>query len=94
MSATIIIQWAGCVLGVAGSLALALNGRYAGWGFVAYLASNAMWIGYGIATDVHALVAQHLAFSVVSAIGIWQWLVKPQRVKHHAATRGRVQELP
>lgn len=94
MSTTVFIQWAGCVLGVAGSLALALNGRYAGWGFVAYLASNAMWIGYGIATSVHALVAQHLAFSVVSAIGIWQWLIKPQRAADQADAHRKVQELP
>ncbi len=72
------MQWAGCGLGVAGSIALARNDRYSGWGFVAYLASSAAWLGYGVATGVHALVIQHLVFTAISAFGVWRWLVLPR----------------
>jgi hypothetical protein len=73
-----LMQWAGGVLGVGGSLALAMNDTRSGWGFVAYLASNAAWLAFGLATGVYALAVQHLAFTVVSGFGVWRWLVRPQ----------------
>lgn len=72
-----LMQWTGCALGVAGSFILARNDRHSGWGFVAYLGSSAAWLVYGLATDVHALVTQHLVFTVVSGFGVWRWLVLP-----------------
>jgi len=84
-----ILQWTGCLLGVAGSIALARNDRYSGWGFVAYLASNAAWFSYGYAGDIPALALQHVVFGAVSTFGVWRWLVLPRikaRAGHQLAT--------
>jgi hypothetical protein len=79
IDAQTLIQWIGCVLGVAGSFLLALRNRYSGWGFVAYLVSNAAWLAFGLFQQLPALVVQNLAFSVVSAFGVWRWLVVGKR---------------
>ena len=84
-----ILQWTGCLLGVAGSIALARNDRYSGYGFVAYLASNAAWLAYGYAGDIRALALQHVVFGAVSIFGVWRWLVLPRikaRAGHQLAT--------
>ena len=73
-----LMQWTGCVLGVAGSIALARNDQHSGWGFVAYLASNAAWLAYGYTSDIPALALQHSVFAVVSTFGVWRWLVLPR----------------
>lgn len=59
MHIEVLLQWAGCALGVAGSLLLALNIRQSGWGFALYLGSNVAWIGFGLTSGVHALAIQH-----------------------------------
>lgn len=74
----VALQWMGCGFGVLGSLMLALNNSRSGWGFVAYLASNAAWVGFGLASGVHGLTVQHVAFSAVSGLGVWRWIVKPR----------------
>ncbi len=73
-----LLQWAGCALGVAGSIALARNDRHSGWGFGAYLGSSAAWLAYGVATGVHALVIQHVVFTAISGFGVWRSLVLPR----------------
>lgn len=78
MDLQLLIQWAGCALGVAGSFILARNNRHSGWGFVAYLGSSAAWLGYGYLADVHALILQHLVFTVISGYGVWRWLLRPR----------------
>lgn len=79
IDAQTLIQWIGCVLGVAGSLLLAFHNRYSGWGFVAYLVSNGAWLAFGVYQQLPALVVQNLAFSVVSVFGVWRWLVVGKR---------------
>ena len=81
-----VMQWTGCALGIAGLIALARNDRYSGWGFVAYLASNAAWLAYGYASDIPALALQHSVFAAISSFGVWRWLVRPQidASSHHA----------
>jgi nicotinamide riboside transporter PnuC len=72
------IEWAAAAFGVAGTLLLATRGRFAGWGFVAYLASNAGWIVFAWRGGHWALLAQQLAFTVSSLIGAWVWLLQPR----------------
>ncbi len=66
------------VLGVTGTLLLAVRSRYAGWAFVAYLISNIGWITFGAIHSHWGLLAQHVVFSLTSLIGIWTWLLKPR----------------
>lgn len=88
-----LLQWTGCLLGIAGSIALARNDRYSGWGFVAYLVSNAAWLAYGYASDIPALASQHLVFGAVSTYGVWRWLVLP-RIKARAGDQLTLNTAP
>lgn len=74
------------LLGVTGTLLLALKSRYAGWAFVAYLISNIGWIVFGASHAHWALLAQHAVFSVTSLIGIWTWLIRPHLCCNLAST--------
>ena len=72
-----LLQWAGAATGVAGTLLLALNGPWSKFGFLFYLASNACWIRFGMATKTHGLTVQNLAFLASSLMGVWFWILKP-----------------
>ena len=71
------IDLTAAAFGVLGTVLLALTGPRAGWGFVAYLASNAGWIAFATIHHHWGLLAQQLAFTVSSLLGVWVWLVKP-----------------
>ena len=75
----ILLQWFGCVFGVMGALLLALNNRYSGWGFVAFLLSNVFWIVYGVITEAPGLIVMQLAFTATSLIGLYKWMWVPHR---------------
>ena len=68
-----ILEWVGCVLGVVGAGVLALNLRISGWGFVAFLFSNAVWIWFGLETGSNGLVTMQCFMTVTSMVGIWRW---------------------
>ena len=71
------LEIAAAACGVLGTVLLALNGPRAGWGFVAYLASNAGWIWFAWWHGHWAMLVQQLAFTASSLLGIWLWLVRP-----------------
>lgn len=73
-----ILQWLGCITGVAGSLLLALNTRYSGWGFALFLISNVFWAAYGMQTSAFGLLAMQGVFTITSLIGIQRWLFSRQ----------------
>lgn len=75
---TIPLELTAAAFGVLGTVLLALNGRRAGWGFVAYLASNAGWIAFAWAHNHWGLLAQQVAFTGSSLLGVWVWLIKPR----------------
>ncbi len=72
------IELAAATFGVLGTILLALNGKRAGWGFVAYLASNAGWIAFAWKQHHWGLLAQQVAFTASSVLGIWVWLIRPR----------------
>jgi hypothetical protein len=69
-------QWGGCFFGVIGSLLLARRMRWAGWGFVCYLASNMLWIVYAVVTKAPGLAVQQILFTATSSLGVWNWLIR------------------
>lgn len=69
-----ILQWLGCITGIAGALLLALNTNKSGWGFVLFLTSNMFWLLFGILTNAPGIVVMQLAFTITSSIGIYRWL--------------------
>ena len=71
------IEISAALLGVVGTLLLAGRSRLAGWGFVAYLASNAGWLVFSWDMSLWSLFAQQLVFTGCSLYGVWTWLVRP-----------------
>lgn len=66
---------AGC--GLMGTLLLACNGRFAGFGFVAFLGSNAGWLAFAYGHQHWAMLVQQIGFTVSSLIGIYVWIIRP-----------------
>jgi uncharacterized protein with PQ loop repeat len=71
------VEWAGAILGMFGSLLLALNVEISGYGFIAFLTSNVCWLVYGIRTRAWGLVTMQVGFTVTSITGIYNWFLKP-----------------
>lgn len=68
------IEWIGCITGLFGSILVAFNSAtYSKWGFVAFLASNLLWIFFGLSKKLYPLVVMQMGFTVTSLIGITQW---------------------
>lgn len=75
--ATWIVEWTGAILGMLGSLLLALNIAISGWGFAAFLTSNICWLVFGIRNRAWGLVTMQLGYTVTSLTGIYNWFIKP-----------------
>lgn len=76
---TNLIEFLAAAFGVLGTALLALNGPRAGWGFVAYLVSNAGWIAFAWTHGHWGLLAQQAIFTGTSLLGVWVWLLRPRR---------------
>lgn len=72
------IEAIGSVLGVLGSVLLAMNSRWSGYGFIAFLASNVAWLIFGRHTGHWLFFAQQMVFTFTSLMGIWRWLIQPR----------------
>lgn len=72
-----IVEWSGTVLGLVGSLLLALNITISGYGFITFLASNVCWLFFGIRNRAWGLVTMQAGFAVTSLLGIYNWFIKP-----------------
>lgn len=72
-----VVEVLAAAFGLIGTLLLATKGRYAGWGFAAYLVSNAGWIMFALALRHWPLFWQQVGFTASSLFGLWVWVVKP-----------------
>ncbi len=68
-----LLEWLGCMTGLLGAMLLALNNRYSGYGFVAFLASNVCWVMYGMLGGAWGLVVMQLGFTATSLLGLYRW---------------------
>ena len=84
------IEISAAVMGVLGTLLLAGRGRWAGWGFVAYLVSNAGWLVFSWDRGLWALFLQQFVFTMCSLYGVWTWLVRPRVAALAVAREGGV----
>lgn len=64
--------------GLLGAFLLARNGKHAGYGWIAFLASNAAWIWFAWRAGHPGLFVQQIGFMVTSCMGLWFWLVRPR----------------
>lgn len=71
------IEWSGAVMGLLGSVILALNLDISGYGFVAFLISNLCWLAFGFKTRAWGLVTMQAGFTLTSLMGLYNWLIKP-----------------
>jgi len=69
-----VTGWLGSIFGLIGSLLLAINTSFSGWGFVAFLFSNAAWLFYGVKTKTWSIVSMQVGFTATSLIGIYRWM--------------------
>ena len=68
----------GAALGSLGALLLAAKGRWSGFGFIAFLASNVAWLAFSRDAGHWFFFAQQVVFTLTSLIGIWRWLIQPR----------------
>lgn len=69
-------EWAGSLTGLLGSAVLAANlPGWSGYGFVAFLISNACWITVSLRRRMPALLAMQLGFTATSLLGLYRWLI-------------------
>jgi len=73
-----LLEISAAVFGVLGTWLLARRGERAGWGFIAYLASNAGWLAFAWSYQHWGLLVQNIAFTACSLYGIWTWLLQPR----------------
>lgn len=87
-------DFVGFLLGVTGAALLALNHPVLSrWGFVFYLGSNAAWIGFALDKGEGWLLLQTVLFSVTSALGVWQWILKPRLASSRGLRRAMVYDV-
>jgi hypothetical protein len=80
---TIALEWSGALLGLLGSYLLATYGRWARYGWVAFLAANVAMGGFALATDARGLPLQQLGFMGSAMLGLRRaWRAPAQQ---HAA---------
>lgn len=71
-----VAGWIGSILGLIGSLLLALNVSFSWFGFLAYLGSNMAWFYHGVATRTWSMVIMQLGFTATSFLGVFNWVIK------------------
>lgn len=68
-----ILEWGGTAAGVAGAAVLALDLPWSWVGWVLFLVSNLLWIGYGLTTNTWSLVTMQGVFTATSFLGLYRW---------------------
>ena len=72
-----LIELIAAMFGLSGTLLLATKSQWAGWGFVAFLGSNAGWLAFAWHQGHQFMFIQQVGFTLSSFIGIWKWLIEP-----------------
>lgn len=68
-------EWLGSLTGLLGAGLLATNSGIAGYGFVAFLLSNACWMWVGMRRQMPAMLVMQAGFTATSLLGIYRWLL-------------------
>lgn len=65
-----VLEWTGCIMGLAGSLVLATNTRYSPLGWVFYLAANLAMILFAMSTGLNGLLVQQSGFMAITLFAL------------------------
>lgn len=77
---TIALEWSGALLGLLGAYLIATHGRWARYGWIAFLAANATMGGFALATEARGLLLQQVGFMGSAVLGLrraWRAPVLP-----------------
>lgn len=66
----VVLEWVGSALGLLGAYLLATHGRFARYGWIAFMGANLAMGAFALAIDAHGLLVQQLGFGCTSALGI------------------------
>ena len=69
------VEWTGAICGLLGSILLAANTGYSGYGFILFLVSNACRLWFGLRTKTWGMVTMQFGFTLTSLMGISNWLL-------------------
>lgn len=72
-----VVEWSGAILGLTGSLLLALRLDISGYGFLAFLVSNVCWLYFGVRNRAWGLVTMQAGFTATSLMGLYNWFGRP-----------------
>lgn len=79
-----LVGWCASVVALLGAALVAMRSPvWSKWGFVAFLASNLLWISWGVHHGVWELVIQNVGFFVTSVSGILTWFGLLPRLRGH-----------
>lgn len=81
MTLATTLEWAATGTGVLAAIIVSLNlgARLTGWGFVIFTVSSVCWIAAALMQDEMALTVQNAVLFVINLIGIWRYLIHPER---------------
>ena len=65
-------EWAGCALGLIGSILLASNTRYSRYGWFAFFFANIAMVGLAMIIERNGLLLQQLGFIATSVLGLYR----------------------
>lgn len=68
----ISFEWIGSILGIAGAFLVAINGKYAGYGWICFLMANMVMIGFAIESNLYGILTQQIVFLATSVLGLWR----------------------
>jgi uncharacterized membrane protein YhhN len=65
-------EWLGSALGIIGAFLVAINGKYASYGWVSFLLANIVMIGFAIESGLYGILCQQVVFMGTSVLGLWR----------------------
>lgn len=65
-------EWVGSILGIAGAFLVAINGKYASYGWLCFLMANMVMIGFAMESGLYGILTQQLVFMATSMLGLWR----------------------
>lgn len=68
----ISFEWVGSILGIAGAFLVAINGKYASYGWLCFLMANMVMIGFAMESGLYGILTQQLVFMATSMLGLWR----------------------
>jgi hypothetical protein len=67
-----ILEWSFTFVSLVGAALLATYGKYASWGWVAFLAANLITIAFAVANNFYGMLLQQVVFTATSLLGIYR----------------------